>query len=74
MKQFTAAEGVELEDFTEETDSSEEDLEDSKVHCPFWDPFSAKSLFFSSLSVKTEPADEFIVSHILPVESPPPRS
>ncbi|MFI5203341.1 MAG: hypothetical protein ACHQF2_02505 [Flavobacteriales bacterium] len=64
---------VEMEDFAEETDRSEEGLEDGKEHCPFWDPFSRNNLFLPSLFFSARPTTFFISSCILTVEGPPPR-
>src|SRR5688572_16189811 len=67
------AEGIELEDCSAENDGSEEMEEEMKDHCPFWEPFTKGPLFFTlspSLSISSE---EFAISHILPVECPPPR-
>ena len=71
----SGSESIELEDLSEENDSSEEDLEDLKEgHCPFWEPFIEANLFFTSSLEGCTPGHEFITSHVIPVECPPPRA
>lgn len=68
-----ATESIEMEDMSEESDNAEEDIEDAKEHCPYCNPFLHGELFLASMAVRTVPAEEFIISHVPPVESPPPR-
>lgn len=66
-------ESMELEDCSTETDNSEETEEEVKGHCHFWEPFTSCDLFFGFHANTSVTPDEFILSHILPVECPPPR-